>query len=201
MSHLTNKQHLAHLSFSTNFTIQPLGDHPSWPQLQRGPAAPTPPDPTARQLRRAPEHRGRRCCSSRGEAAANCCFPSAPLPRPGSGRQHRDGLPFSTAKAQRQIQGKSTGGARPKPTSSGSESLGNLSQATKKCVFNFQHAFARRKRPGWLHTDLYASLAMLGSDLWLGERPTRRAYVVAQPTVAELCGGTASDQTMPNHSL
>ena len=46
-----------------------------------------------------------------------------------SGRQHRDGLPFSTAKAQEQIRGKSTGGARPKPTSSEWESIGNLSQA------------------------------------------------------------------------
>ena len=45
------------------------------------------------------------------------------------------------------------------------------------------------------------NLAMLGSDLWLGERPTRRAYAIAQPTVAELRGGTASDQNMPNHSL
>ena len=43
---------------------------------------------------RAPQHRRRRCCSCRGQAAANCCFPSAPLPRPGSGRQRRDGLPF-----------------------------------------------------------------------------------------------------------
>jgi len=91
-----------------------------------------------------------------------------------SGQQHRDGLPFSTAKAQEQIRGKSTGGARPKPASSEWESIGNLSQAgrQKRNVFNFQHAFTGRKRPG-----------------------------LCGGTVFELCGGTASDQTMPNHSL
>ena len=70
-------------------------------------------------------------------------------------------------------------------------------------MFDFQHGFTRRKQAELLHTYSYAC----NKGIWpcwaliFGERPTRRAYAVAQPTVSELCGGTASDQTMPNHSL
>ena len=81
---LTNKQHLPHLSFlPLTMFPDPFEITPSWPQLQHGPATLTSPDPTARQLKRAPVHRHHRCCCRWGQASADCGFPSVPAPRPG----------------------------------------------------------------------------------------------------------------------
>ena len=81
---LTNKQHLPHLSFlPLTLFPDPFEITPSWPQLQHGPATLTSPDPTARQLKRAPVHRHHRCCCRWGQASADSGFPSVPAPRPG----------------------------------------------------------------------------------------------------------------------
>ena len=75
--------------------------------------------------------------------------------------------PFSTAKAQEQIRGKSTGGARPKPTSNGWESPGGrelslidllitILLCVKGIELNVKHSVTKRKRNASFHTDVQA---------------------------------------------
>ena len=130
-----------------NLILQPLEITPSWPQLQHGPATQHHPSP-----HRAAAQTGACAPTSpmlfpESESHFKLRFSFSPSPKAWPSRGDSIGMdaPFSTAKAQEQIRGKSTGGARPKPTSHGWKSPGRRGTITYKYV-NYSIAVCKRER-------------------------------------------------------
>ena len=109
-----------------NLILQPLEITPSWPQLQHGPATQRHPSPhsVAAQTGASAPASPMLLFSRRSCFKPRFSFSPSPKAWPSRGDSIGMDAPFSTAKAQEQIRGKSTGGARPKSTSNGWESPG-----------------------------------------------------------------------------